>query len=253
MYAVDVDLVLRYVPPMSDDDAGMRLTRTIELPFPPSRDISVFSKDWEGIDEPLGYVLKEVTWDMDRNRFLADTELSVTGIPIAMIPFEILQLVYHGWKYGSYKDQYRTVRKRGRIRGKLAAMPACEWDEEEAATWDANPKGRPREFKLILHAVVSAMAELRNNCGVAYAMLKTGSYFDIPAGRSPSELSHLERRFQEAIREYESLSFERQWDWSERVKRRYPRLTDIVAAIELASADLSHREGVGSRFHAARN
>jgi len=219
---------------MTDDGPGIRLTRTIELPFPPSRDISVFSKDWEGqdIDEPLGYVLKEVTWDMDRNRFLADTEMSVTGTPIAMIPFEIVQLVYNGWKYGSYKDQYQTERKRGRKHSKLPAVPVFEWDHDEAETWDENPKGRPKEFKLILHAVVSTMAELRNNCGVAYAMLKTGSCFDIKAGDSRSELSPLERRFQDAIREYESLSSERQWEWSERVKRRYPQLRDIVAAIE---------------------
>lgn len=214
MYAVDVDFVLRYVPPMSDDDDGIRLTRTIELPFPPSRDIAVFSKDWEGqdFDEPLGYVLKEVTWDMDRNRFVADTEMSITGIPIAMIPLEILHLVYQGWKYGSYKDQYQTERKRGRKRSKLAAIPECDWNYEEAEAWDENPKGRPKEFKLILHAVVSTMAELHNNCSVAYAMLKTGRYFDIEAGDSRSELSPLERRFQDAIREYESLSSERQWD-----------------------------------------
>lgn len=234
MYAVEVDLVLRYVPPMSDHGRGIRLTRTIELPFPPSRDISVFSKDWEGqnIDEPLGYVLKEITWDMDRNRFVADTEMSVTGIPIAMIPFEILHLVYQGWKYGSYKDQYQTERKRGRKRSKLAGIPEYDWDYEEAEAWDANPKGRPKEFKLILHAVVSTMAELHNNCGVAFAMLKTGSYFDIDSEDSRSELSPLERRFQDSIREYESLSSEKQWDWSERVKRRYPQLREIVAAIE---------------------
>lgn len=234
MYSVDVDLVLRYVPPMTDEGRGIRLTRTIELPFPPSRDISVFSKDWEGqdFDEPLGYVLIEVTWDMDRNRFLADTGMSVTGIPIAMIPFEILQLVYHGWKCGSYKDQYRTERKRGRKRGELAAMPVCDWDYDEAESWDENPKGRPKEFKMILHAVVSTMAELHNNCGVAYAMLKTGRYFDIKAGDSRSELSPLKRRFLDAIREYESLPFERQCDWRDRVTRRYPQLADIVAAIE---------------------
>lgn len=210
------------------------MTRTIELPFPPSRDNLVFSKDWEGqdFDEPLGYVLKEITWDMDRNRFVADTEMFITGIPIDMIPFEILHLVYQGWKYGSYKDQYQTERKRGRKRSKLVAIPECDWDYEEAEAWDENPKGRPKEFKLILHAVVSTMAELRNNCGVAYAMLKTGRYFDIDAGDSRSELSLLERRFQDAIRDYESLSSERQWDWSERVKRRYPQLRDIVAAIE---------------------
>lgn len=76
------------------------------------------------------------------------------------------------------------------------------------------------------------MAELHNNCGIAYAMLKTGCYFYLKAGRLRSGLSPLERRFQDAIREYESLSSERQWDWSERVKRRYPQLRDIVAAIE---------------------
>lgn len=232
MYAVDVDLVLRYVPPMSDDDDGIRLTRTIELPFPPSGDIAVFSKDFEGIDEPMGYVLKEITWDMDRNRFLADTELSAARVPIAMIPFLIVQLVYHGWKYGSYNDHYQTERKPSRKRKKLAPIPVFEWDFEEAGAWDANPKGRPKEYKLVLHAVVSTMAELHNNCSVAYAMLKTSSYFNIEAGDSRSELSPLERRFQDAIREYESLSFERQCDWCDRVKSRYPQLRDIVAAIE---------------------
>jgi hypothetical protein len=150
---------------MADHGEGIRLTRTIKLPFPPGQDISVFSKDWEGTEDPFGYVLKEVTWDMDRNRFLADAVLSVTGIPIAMIPYEIRQLVYHGWKYGSYKDHYRTERKRGRKRDKLQGVPICEWDSEEAEAWDANPKGRPKEFKLFLHAIVSTMAELRKTWG----------------------------------------------------------------------------------------
>ena len=88
-FSVDVDLVLRFVPPMDNHSDGIRLTRTIELPFPPAEDISIFSKEWEGEDFPLGYVLKNVTWEIDRDRFLADTLLSVTGTPIAMIPFEI--------------------------------------------------------------------------------------------------------------------------------------------------------------------
>lgn len=232
MFAVDVDLVLRYVPPMDDVGEGIRLTRTIELPFPPAEDISVFSKEWEGVGDPLGYVLKNVTWDMDRNRFLADTMLSVTGTPIAMIPFEIRQLVYHGWTYGSYKDSYRTEPKRGRKRGTLPVMPDWEWDYDAAAVWEANPKDRPEEFKLVLHAVVSTMAELHNNCRVAYAMLKTGCYFDIAKGKLPSELLPLEKRFSKVLHDYDSLPSDKKWVWAERVKRKYPQLTDVVAAIE---------------------
>jgi hypothetical protein len=61
MYAVDVDLVVRFVPPMLDIGSGIRLTRSFELPFVPQEDIAVFSKDWEGMEDPLGYRLKEIT------------------------------------------------------------------------------------------------------------------------------------------------------------------------------------------------
>lgn len=231
MYTVDVDLVLRYVPPMSDHGNGIRLTRTIELPFPPANDNSVYSKDWEGIEDPFGYPLKEVTWDIDRKRFLADTELSVTGTPIAMIPFEIGQLIEWGWKYGSYKDFYQTERKRGRKRSALPAMSICDWDYDEAAEWERSHKNRPKEFKVILHAIASTMAELHNNCGIAYAFLKTGTFFDIPQYKSPTELPPLEKRFYEACREYDALKFDKQCAWSENVRRRYPRLSDVVEAI----------------------
>lgn len=231
MYAVDVDLVLRYVPPMEDYGGGIRLTRTIELPFPPAEDVSVFSKTWEGMEDPLGYILKNVTWDMDRNRFLADTMLSVTGTPIAMIPFEICQLVYHGWKYGSYKDNYQTRRKGRRKRDKLLTISGCDWDYDVAEAWETSPNNRPDEFKLVLQAVVATMAELHNNCRVAYAMLKTGCYFDIAKGTLPSDLPVLERRYSEALGKYDALPSDKQWDWAERVKRRYPQLVDVAAAI----------------------
>lgn len=232
MYAVDVDLVLRYVPPMSDIGAGIRLTRTIELPFPPAEKVSVFSKEWEGTQEPLGYVLREVTWDMDRQRFLAEAAISVTGTPIALIPYEIQQLVCLGWRYGSYKDGYATERKRGRKRSPLPAIPIHEWDWDDAEAWDAEPKGRPKEFTLLLHGLVATMGELHNNCSVAYAMLKTGRYVDVPDRNPPSDLSVQEKRFRDATREFESLTSDQQWDWAERVKRRNPSLAEIVAAIE---------------------
>src|SRR5688500_10581988 len=101
MYAVDVDLVLRYVPPMDDHGHGIRMTWSFELPFPPSGDIAVHSREWEGIDDPLGYRLKEITWNIERSRFLGETEILATGTPIAMIPHEIRHLIKQGWQYGS--------------------------------------------------------------------------------------------------------------------------------------------------------
>lgn len=54
MYPVNLDLILRFVPPMSKSEAGYHLTRTFELPFAPSKGTAVFSREWEGMDDPLG-------------------------------------------------------------------------------------------------------------------------------------------------------------------------------------------------------
>lgn len=231
MFAVDVDLVLRYVPPMDDHAAGIRLTRTFELPFPPVEKVSVFSRDWEGHDDPMGYVLRKVTWDLDRQRFLAETAISVTGTPLVMIPYEIRQLVDLGWRYGSYKDTYQTERKRGRKRRPLPPIPSHEWDWDDAEAWDGDPAGRPPEFKLFLHGIVATMAELYNNWSVAYAMLQTGGFVDVPERKPPSELTSRELRFRDAQRAFESLTSDQQRDWAERTRSRYPSLAEIVAAI----------------------
>lgn len=98
MYTMHVDFVLWYAPPMDDNGHGIRLNRAIELPFPPTEDISVFSKSWEGMEmeDPMGYHLKEITWDLDRQCFLAETRMSSTGVPIALIPYEIQNLLEQG-------------------------------------------------------------------------------------------------------------------------------------------------------------
>jgi hypothetical protein len=233
MYAVDLDLVFRVVPPMEDNGHGIRLTRTFELPFPPSADVAVFSKEWEeGIEEPMGYRLKEITWDVDRSRFLAETEISVVGTPIAMIPHEIRYLIKQGWRYGSYEDGYKSTRKRGKQRARLPKMRISKWDWDEAEKWDTmRDKNRPKEYKLILHAVVSTMAELHNNWGIAYAMLKVGGFVDVPKEQFGRDLSPLEKKFADAVREFEALTFNQGWDWAKRVQRRYPRLIDVVEAM----------------------
>ena len=233
MYLLDVDFVLRYVPPMDDNGPGIRLNRTFELPFPPSSNVSVFSKEWEGVEEPIGYRLKEVTWDLDRKRFLAETELSTSGVPIAMIPYEISNLLDYGWAYGGYAERYKSERRRGRKRDKLPPMHIGDWDYDEAETWEtATGTSRPTEFKTILHAIVSTMAELHNNCSVAYAMLKTGVYVDVPESAIRRELSPIQAKFAAATDEYNSMTSDRQWDWCENVQRRYPRLIDVIEAIK---------------------
>ena len=227
MYPVHLDFVLRYVPPMADNDHGIRLTRTFELPFPPTEKRLVFSKEWEGQDDPMGYVLGHRQW-----RFLAETELSTTGVPIALIPREIRRRVDLGWQSGSFKDRYETDRRRARRRKKVAPLRISDWDDDEVTTWEtAAKKSRPQEFTIVLHALVSTMAELRNNSRVAYAMLKTGGYTDLPRQSAPDALTDFQRNFAAALDVFDSMTFDQQWDWADSVQRRYPRLGDVVEAI----------------------
>lgn len=70
-----------------------------------------------------------------------------------------------------------------------------------------------------------------SNCRVAYAMLKTGGYVDLPEDSLPEKLSEFERKFAAAQEVYGSMTSDQQWHWSESVQRRYPRLVDVVEAI----------------------
>jgi hypothetical protein len=232
MYPIDVDYVVRYVPPMLDWAKGLRLSRTFELPFPPSGGVSVFSKEWERIEEPLGYRLKAITWDIDKQRFLAETEVMATGVPLALIPHELRNLLDCGWAYGSYLEKYKSGGKRGRKRAKLPTMRISKWNDEEAEAWEeARSKSRPKEFKTVLHAIVATMVELQNNCSVAYAMLKTGGYVDVPESVNRPDLSPIQAKFDAAMNEFRSMKWDKQQDWCEHVQRRYPRLIDVVEAM----------------------
>lgn len=61
MFDLDIDLVVNFVPPMNPQGRGIRLRRSTQIPFQPSADVAVFSKNWDEIDEPLGYRLKDIT------------------------------------------------------------------------------------------------------------------------------------------------------------------------------------------------
>src|SRR5579863_5278940 len=232
MYPVYLDFVLRYVPPMADHYHGIRLTRTFELPFPPTEKMLVFSKEWEGQADPMGYVLKEVTWDIDRGCFLAETELSSSGVPIALIPLDIRRIVDFGWQLGSFKHRYETDRRRVRKRKKVPRLRISDWDDDEVTAWETAPKtSRPKEFALVLQALASTMAELHNNSRVAYAMLKTGGYVALPRQTALDQLTAFQRKFAAALDTLDSMTSDQQWHWCASVQRRYPRLVDVVEAI----------------------
>lgn len=172
MYRAEIDLVVWYSPPMEDAGRGIRLTQTVELPFPLTEDVSLHSREWEGIDDPLGCTLKNIVWDIDRSCFLAETHLGDNDVPIAMIPVQLHGLIQNGWRYGSYRDSYGRDRKRRSKRKPLQPIKTKSWDWDEAVEWDSNRRsGRPKEYKVILQSIVSTMAELLNNLSTAYAML----------------------------------------------------------------------------------
>ena len=236
MFSVEIDLVLRYVPPMVDRGQGIRLTRTVELPFPPNDHIALFSASWEGwetFDQPLGFPLKEIIWELDRNCFLADTHMSVTGLPIAVIPREIRSLLRQGWRFGSYNDVYGPKRRGRRRLARVPIIRCRHWDDDQAAQWETKrDASRPKAFNTILKAVTATMAQLGNNCRVAYAMSKTSTFVDLPDDPLHRELDAGEKRFFAATQQYDALTSVQRWNWSQSVQRRYPRLVEGVRSAD---------------------
>lgn len=232
MFDLDIDLVVHFVPQMNTEGRGIRLRRSMQIPFPPSAEVSVFSKSWDEIDEPLGFRLKDITWDLDRSRFLAITEQSICGTPIVMIPHEIRWIMRRGWKYGSFVDDYKVETTRGRKRRAISKIKIGKWDEDEAEAWEqSKSSGRPPEFKIVWKSIIATLAQLQNNSATAFAMNKTGIFFDAPAEPDLKTCSEAQRRYLAAQDEYLAMTSDQQWQWRDAILRRYPRLPDVVDAI----------------------
>jgi hypothetical protein len=87
VFKVEIDFVVTFVPPMSQHSRGITLTRAIELPFHPSRDVNIFGRDlMEDGSEPMGIKFKDIIWDMDRQVFFAKTYLEDGSCPLPMRP-----------------------------------------------------------------------------------------------------------------------------------------------------------------------
>ena len=66
MFKVELDLELRFVPPMAEYGQGITVTRTLELPLAPGPDLMAWSARIDDCTEPDGYHLGEFTCDVDR-------------------------------------------------------------------------------------------------------------------------------------------------------------------------------------------
>jgi len=227
VFQLQLDFCLHYIPPMDESGPGILLTRTLELPFPPSPGIALWGKELDQCDEPLGFVLKDLIWDVDRETFLATTYLVSHDLPIATIPDDIRAWMDRGWRLGSYMDAYGTPAEEEEEQHSDQEEDD-EWEEMEQ--WPRKrPRARPRHFNRTLMALVRAMAECYNNLPEAYAIHKTKRFF--AEDEIANSNSTAAKRYRDARQEYLTMSLDEQLNWREQVTRRCPRLDRIIAAM----------------------
>jgi hypothetical protein len=226
VFTLEIDALLYFDPPMSDKGAAIPVTNAIQIPFVPFDGLSIVSRIFGEPLIPEGPTLKEVTWDAEREVFMAYTEHVFCDTPILCIPQEIGFWLEQGWTFGSYVDKYDRP-PRGRKPKRTNFGPAPEFDETAAKQLHSmKPADRPEYFNHLLNAVVRMMAELHNNWPVAYAMDKTRMYFSVTDPFLAD--TEAEKKFAEAIREFEVMDVEKQWNWCKRVTERNPRLEHFL-------------------------
>lgn len=235
MYSLEIDLELYFVPPMEDFGNGISVTRTLNLPFVPHSGLLVFGQELDDCPTPGGFPLAGVTWDVDRQVFLAKSKLTVHDWPIVAIPDEVRAWVERGWRLGSFMEHYEDEDGRPEqedgpevVASDLTTFVVGDEDWPELLKLQATPhRGRPREFNILFQVVLRTMAELHNNPAVAYAMYKTQRFFAEREYRDSDEPAEV-RQFRNAQRDFEGIEIEEQVAWLRKVKRKYPSLRSVV-------------------------
>jgi hypothetical protein len=229
MFTLHLDLHIQFVPPMSEHSTGVVLTREVTLPFAPAEDLVIFSKAFDECPEPGGFVLKGVTWDVDRGVFLAHTILVNQDVPMPMIPGMLRTWLDVGWRFGSCLDFYMVPEDDN---GAATASPSeasgepDEWEQAEGAhrmTW---PQRDP-EANRALRALIRHMVETFDNESAAYAFDRTGRFFTEHEIRERKLGDPIFEKFMEAERAFEKLSDGAKRRWRDRAAR-YPSLRDLV-------------------------
>lgn len=218
MFTFELDMLLRFVPPMLENGQGIVVTRTIQLPFVPFEGLVVYSKQFTDHPHPeAGHKLENVTWDVERQVFLAQTSLSHMDLPMGYILQEVRDTIARGWRLGSYADAYQeeeaTVNDR-----EVSPMTQGEWKNVE--NWPSMaPTERPAHFNDIFGFLIGIMATLSNNPSAAYAMEKTKRFFT--EQQLKTDASDTVRKWLEARSEYEAMPWEKQYAWQKRTAKKY--------------------------------
>ena len=220
MFKLELDLLLYFIPPMDERGQGIRLTRLLELPFPPTNGLHLAGIALDDPPCPLGFRINDLTWDLDRQVFMATTHLTIQNDPIATIPYEIGSWIDRGWRLGSYEDAYEQPEDTEDDSSEVTTESVDEWDEDNRLP-TMNPRSRPRVFNKFLRALVREMARLRNNESIAYAIDRTKMFFDEKRLKEDSKAAI---RFRDAQNEFSAMTWDQQYDWREKVIRTHPRL-----------------------------
>ena len=110
-FRLEFDLSIFFVPPMDDHGPGIRLTRSFELPFPPTEGLclngAAFNPHSPSSED---FPVKGVTWDMDRRIFLAGIVLVCQDHPIESIPDELRAWIERGWRLGDRRGREKDCK-----------------------------------------------------------------------------------------------------------------------------------------------
>jgi len=205
---------------MSEHGPGIVLTRKLELPFVPGQSIRLCGTSIDACPDPLGFALEDLTWDIDREVFLAHTSLTTQDEPLAFIPDSIRSWLDLGWKLGSYHDTYGDEDDGGDVANDDGQDDNGEYERLDVL--HTMPKNkRNREFNQFFKALIRVMGESYDNLDVAFAMDKLGR---LVTEESPGpDESPISRRWREARNEFHSLGQDEQFEWMDTLAK-YPTI-----------------------------
>lgn len=219
MFKLELDMSLRFVPPMLENSAGFVVTRTMELPFVPFDGLVVYSRQFTDHPDPeAGHKLENVTWDMDRKVFLAQTSLTHVDLPMGYILQEIRDTLRRGWRLGSYADSYQEQEEAATAIDEAIPVAHDDWKNEE--NWPSMaPSERPAHFNDTFGFLIGVMAVISNNPAVAYAMERTKRFFT--EQQLKTDASAAAKKWLAAKSQYEAMSWEKQYAWQKRMAKKY--------------------------------
>lgn len=228
-YTVHLDLHSHFQPIMSDHGRGVVLTRQLELPFVPVIGLPLFSRAMDECQEPQGFPISSVIWDLDRQVFLADTGICHADTPPLEIVYWLKEFLGRGWSFGSYRDAYA---EKGAAVSESSELGDAELLESELPDEgdDVLTKGwrkRSPSQNRVLRALIRHAATTFDNEAAAYALDRTGRYFDEYQIENKSLHDKNVRAFLDAKEAYSEMTFAEKDQWRERT-RRYASLEILV-------------------------